>query len=175
MGGFVKSAATSVPASRSRIELERVLLRYGCDGFGSATDYKAQKVTVWFSVPDDLGEDAPTVPVKLEINIHAVYDALFGRPTCYGENGDGSWGQIFDPKGYSEKSLKQAERVAWRQLVLWVDAASSAAAAGVQKMSDAFFAHTIITDNEGRQRRLTEHLDLVTGGNWRALLAPPKE
>ena len=160
MSGFVKSASTSVPASRSRIELERVLLRYGCDGFGSATDYKAQKVTVWFSVPDDLGEDAPTVPVKLEIDIHAVHDALYRGKL------DGT---------YHLADLQQAERVAWRQLVLWVDAACSAAAAGVQKMSDSFFAHTIITDNEGRQRRLTEHLDLVTGGNWRALLAPPKE
>ena len=155
----MKSASTSVPASRSRGELEKVLLRYGCDGFGSGTDYRAQKITVWFSVPDDLGKDAPTVPIKLEINIRDVHDALYAAKL------DGS---------YHPSDLQQAERVAWRQLILWVDAACSAAAAGVQKMSDAFFAHVIITGPDGSQRRLTEHLDLLADGNWRKQLAPPE-
>jgi hypothetical protein len=160
MSSFVKSALTSVPASRSRGELEKVLLRYGCDGFGSGTDYRAQKITVWFRVPDDLDGDALTVPVKLEIDIRCVHDAL------YADKLDGS---------YHPSDLQQAERVAWRQLVLWVDAACSAASAGVQKMSDAFFAHTIITGPDGTQRRLTEHLDVLAGGNWRKQLAPPED
>ena len=159
MSAFVKSAGTSVPTARSRGELEKVLLRYGWDGFGSGTDYKAQKITVWFSVPDDLGKDALTVPVKLEINIRDVHDALYA----------GKLNGLYHPA-----DLQQAERVAWRQLILWVDAACSAAAAGVQKRSDAFFAHCIITSPDGTQRRLTEHLDLLADGNWRKQLAPPE-
>jgi hypothetical protein len=166
---FVKSATTSVPVSRTQAELERLLGRYGCSCFGVQNNYEQMRVAVSFIVPDSLEPDAPKIPVRLELDVRAVYDQLYGRPVKR-KWVEGESIVEWNPAGYDERDLKQAERVAWRQLVLWVDAACSAAAAGVQKMSEAFFAHTIVRGDDGRGRRLVDHMDYVTQGNWRALL-----
>lgn len=157
MGSFVKSATTSVPASRSQGELEKVLRRYGCSGFGVQNDYRCHRIVVHFVVMDEPANGDVEVPVRIEIETLRVCGALFGGP--YDE-------------GYSEKEIAQAERVAWRQLILWVDAACSAAAAGVQKMSEAFFAHTVVRGEYGAQCRLVDHINQITDGNWRGLLSP---
>jgi hypothetical protein len=149
---FVKSANTSVPAARSRDQLEQVLRRYGCSGFGSSQDFEQHRIIVHFVVPDTPAKDAAQIPVRLEVDVPVVCGQLYGKPP------------------YSDNELAQAERVAWRQLILWVDAACSAAAAGVQKMSEAFFAHTVVRGDDGVQRRLVDHFDQLSGGNWRALL-----
>jgi hypothetical protein len=170
---FVKSGSTSVPVNRSQGEVERILRRYGCSGFGFHTDYEAQRVAITFRVPDSTEKDAALIPVRLELDIRLVYDALFGRPTirkwdAKTEKSSYEW----NPKGYDEKGLLQAERVAWRQLVLWIDAACSAATAGVQKMSEAFFAHTVVRGDDGINRRMIDLVDQIGGGGWKALLPP---
>lgn len=176
MSGFVKSGNTSVPVSRSQAELEKLLRRYGASGFGVTNDYEAMKVMVHFRVPDSGEKGAPQIPVRFDLDIRAVYDALYGRPTKRRWIEDeGKYVTEWNPAGYDAKKIQQAERVAWRQIVLWVDAACSAAASGVQRMSEAFFAHTLIRDEHGRNQRLVDHLDQVSGGNWRGLLAPPQD
>ena len=170
--GFVKSASTSVPSSRSQGELEKLLRRYGATGFGVMNDYQSQKITVSFRVPDNGDKGAPQIPIRLEVDVRTVYDALYGRPTKATRNPEGKLVMAWDASGYDGKGITQAERVAWRQLILWVDAACSAATSGVQKISEAFFAHTVVRGEDGTQRRLVEHLDQVTGGEWRALLGP---
>lgn len=157
--GFVKSATTSVPVSRSQGELEKILRRYGCSGFGVQNDYDARRIIVHFVVMDKPGE-VDMVPVRLEVEVLRVCDSLFDGPYA---------------GGYDEKAIAQAERVAWRQLILWVDAACSAAAAGVQKMSEAFFAHTVVRGQNGAQCRLVDHINRITDGNWRGLLSPSRE
>lgn len=164
---FVKSGTTEVPASRSQSELERLLRRYGASGFGVSSDYATGTVRVFFRVPD--APKAPAnIPVRLEVNTKAVAEALFGKPRKAWERGR----YVEHP---TEQELAQAERVAWRQLVLWVDAALSAAAAGVQKISEAFLAHTLVRGSEGQVLRVVDQMDLAAGGNWRALLPPPGE
>jgi hypothetical protein len=59
--------------------------------------------------------------------------------------------------------MLQAERVAWRNLVLWIDAALSAATVGVQTITEAFFAHTIVVDDGGRAERMVDYVER-TGG-----------
>lgn len=172
---FVKSANTSVPVVRSQAELERILRRYGATGFGVSQDYEAMRFGVQFRVPDGPAKDATQVPIKLVLDMRAVYDALYGQPTKAGKRPDGSWGRIYDSKGYDEKFIAQAERVAWRHLVLWVDAACAASTIGVQRMSEAFLAHTLIRAADGRVLRVVEQMDEAAGGNWRALLPPPSQ
>lgn len=155
---FVKSATTKTPVPNSRNELERMLTRYGCSSFSTQSDYETGRIVVGFVVPDSREEGAVRIPVRLEINSREVCRALYG-PLKAGQ-------------GWTEHGIAQAERVAWRQLVLWVDAALSAAAAGVQKISEAFFAHTLVRDSEGRVSRMVDHLDQATGGSWKALLPP---
>lgn len=159
---FVKSENTVVPASRSQVELERVLRRYGATGFGVSSDYELGVVRVFFSVPDGPEADATSVPVRLEVNVNAVSKALgHGKPRA-------SWDKTWKKPTASER--EKAERVAWRHLVLWVDAALSAASAGVQKVSEAFLAHTLVRGEDGQVLRVVEQMDKAAGGNWRALL-----
>lgn len=169
--GFVKSASTDVPVVRSRGELEKLLVRYGCSRFQVTQDFDARQAAVTFTVPDSLAKGAPPIPVRLVLDARQVYDALFGRPTRWDYEQRKS---VYNPKGYDERMLAQAERVAWRQLILWVDAALSAASAGVQRISEAFFAHTLVQGSDGATRRMVDEVDRVAGGSWLALLPPPK-
>jgi len=154
---FVKSRGTKVPASVSQGELERVLRRYGATGFGVQTDYLSGIVKVYFRVPDKPGAQV-SVPVRLDIDVNEVYRALHRK-------------EAPEPDKRAEGWAK-AERVAWRQLILWVDAALSAATAGMQPLSEAFFAHTLVRADSGKVERMVDHLNQAVGGSWRALLAP---
>lgn len=152
---FVKSADTRTPASQSQVALERLLRRYGAFGFGVSSDYEKHLIRVMFRVPDAPGSKV-VVPIRLEISIEAIGDALFPGAKA---------------SGLSAYGWEQAERVAWRHLVLWVDAACSATNAGLQTMSEAFLAHALVKTPDGQIKRVVEMLDDAAGdGGYRALL-----
>lgn len=147
---FVKSADTKTPVSQSQAALEKLLRRYGASGFGFNSDYKERLIRVTFRVPDAPG--SPTiVPVRLEISIEAIARALYS-------------GQ----KVLSAYAWEQAERVAWRHLVLWVDAACSATNAGLQTMSEAFLAHALVRGHDGTVKRVVEFLDEAAAAEGKA-------
>lgn len=129
----IKSADSKVPVARSVAELERILQRYGCGKFGYSRDYRGGPAQVWFQVADEPGHE-PMIPVRMEIDVEKVQKALWDA-------------------GYSH-TMERAERVAWRNLVLWVDAACSASAIGMRKMSETFFADLVIEDEDGRPCRM---------------------
>lgn len=157
--GFVKSATTGTSVDSSRAELNKVLSRYGCTAFGYDQDDETGITKVTFRVPDSLAKDAPKVPVQLEVRVHHVYERLYGKPRRelrwdaatqkHVETGRLQW----DPK-----QLAQAERVAWRHLILWVDAACTAAAAGMTTMREAFHANVLVRDEHGRVGRLFDYV-----------------
>lgn len=159
---FVKARKTKIPAARSQANLEQILRRYGASGFGVSTDYESGVVRVFFRVPDLPGA-AAAVPVRLEVDVNRVLAAMYGELT-----GAQHW---------TENARAQGERVAWRQLVDWVDAALSAASAGLQPVSEAFLAHTLVKDEAGVVRRLVDQMDATARDRgetgWRALFAPP--
>ncbi len=141
--GFVKSADTSTSALNSKSQLDKLLRRYGASALAMYEDIAARQIIVTFVVPDSVAEDAARVAVKLPISVYTIYDALYGRPRGYRKLGDGTFGYTTTPSDYTTKRLGQAERVAWRNLVLWVDAALSAATAGLQPITEAFCAHAV--------------------------------
>ena len=152
---FVKSGDTRTSVGQSQVALERVLRRYGAFGFGVHSDYAQHLIRVTFRVPDTPGSKVE-VPIRLEVSIRAIADALYPE---YG-------GQL------PEYRWQQAERVAWRHLVLWVDAACAATSAGLQSMSEAFLAHALVrSPTDGSVKRVIEMLDDAAGtGGYRALL-----
>jgi len=134
-------------------------------------DYATGKIIVSFVVPDSPTKGSHDVPVQLPIDIRAVAVRLYGKPQ-----------RVWDRKTFdyvttpTAAQLEQAERVAWRHLILWIDAALTAATAGFQTMTEAFFAHTVITLEDGRRGRLADYLEAVQGSlapGVRALLASP--
>lgn len=156
MKRFVKSADTSTSVSSSQRDLERILRRYGASDFNLGSDWEKRIARVAFRVPDTPGSKV-LVPVRLEVSITAVAGALGYlraggyKPTQYG------W--------------EQSERVAWRHLVLWVDAACSATSAGLQTMSEAFLAHTLVRAPDGQIKKVSVLMDEAAGeGGYRALL-----
>ncbi len=146
----IKSADSKVSVSRSVQELERILVRYGCSEFGFSRNYAKEGAKVWFRISDEPSQE-PTIPVQLKIDVAQVRGAL-------------------EDAGYRLKD-GQAERVAWRNLVLWVDAACSAAAVGVRRMSETFFADLVITDEDGRPTRMFERAQ----NELPRLLQPPAD
>lgn len=179
---FVKSADTKVPVGNSRGEIEKILRRYGAVGFNVQQTFQdnglAATVTVQFVVPDSPGSRA-RVPVSLPINIERVYDALYGRPmTRRWNSATASYDTSHNPKGYDAKLWAQAERVAWRNIVLWIDAALSATSVGLQTITEAFYAHAVVHLAGGGHARLSEVIENAQGElppGIRALLASPAD
>lgn len=144
---FVKSADTQSPVSYSQREIERILRRYGATDFSFGSSWAEHLARIAFRVPDIPGSKL-TVPVRLEVSMDSVAGALGFLAN--------SWGGSREP---TVKEMEQAERVAWRHLVLWVDAACSAASAGLQTMSEAFLAHTLVRTPEGDVMKVSQMLD----------------
>jgi len=173
---FVKSADTSTSAVNSRSELDKMLRRYGASAISMSEDIDARRIVVTFIVPDSAAKNAARVPVKLPISIYAVYDGLYGRPTRYAPKPDGTgYHYVTDSRAYDLKKLQQAERVAWRNIVLWVDAALSAASVGLQTITEAFFAHAIVGENGARMVEVVEAFQNQLGAGVQRLLTAPAE
>lgn len=151
---FVKSADTSVPASRSQAELERVLRRYGASSFSVANHWDRGEASVAFRIPESPGS-ATMIPVELRVRFGTVAELL--RKNA----GPRSRKKLPD-------YLPQAERVAWRHLVLWVDATLTAVTTGLQTVSEAFLAQTLIDGGNGKTGRV---YDLFVEGGGAKLLA----
>lgn len=126
---FIKAATTSTSVASSRSELEKMLRRYGASSFQVAQDFTTRRASVSFIVPDDPAHPAAKIPVRLFVETERVALLLYGKK-----------------KGarFNTTQLERAERVAWRNLILWVDAALSAASIGMQTITEAFFAHTVV-------------------------------
>lgn len=174
---FIKSSDTKVPVGNSRTEIEKMLRRYGASGISVQQTFDGKHlpelVTVSFIIPDKKGSNHK-VPVSLPINVKRVYDSLYGQPLKWGPKSE----KVPDPDGYPDKFLEHAERVAWRNLVLWIDAALSAAAVGLQTITEAFYAHTVVQLEGGGQTRLADYIERTRGQlapGVRALLASPAE
>lgn len=166
---FVKSASTSTPVGNSKRELEKLLTRYGCKAFAVASNFQTGETTINFVVPDTQAKDAPDIPVRFQVTPKVVYDAMYGRPTKYD---DKAGAHVYNPLGYDERYVLQAERVAWRQLILWVDAALSVAASGMAGTAETFLAHTLVRGDDGVIKPMIQHLNEQGDGLVR-LLAPP--
>lgn len=169
---FVKSADTSVPVGNSRAEMEKMLRRYGAVGFNVQQTFSdagfAETITVQFIVPDKPGS-LQRIPISLPVNVLNVAEALY--PVGH------RWREYRHSK-FDQRALAQAERVAWRNLVLWIDAALSAASIGLQTIKEAFYAHTVIPLEGGGTARLADYIEQVQGQlapGVRALLASPAE
>lgn len=137
----IKSATTVVSVDKSKREIEKMLRRYGCSKLQVTEDYGAGIFSVAFALPDEAGASGH-VPVKIEIEVAKVHHALRRNST-------------------RSVNLEQAQRVAWRQLVLWLDAALSASTLGLQRISEAFFAHILVNGSERMIDVVTQHADEI--------------
>lgn len=147
---FVKSATTSTSVVNSKSELEKMLRRYRAAAFSVAQDYKNDRAVVMFQIANTPDKNARIIDVRFPVDVRKVYDRLYGQPRKNRWVEGKGYVPEFDPAGYVPKLLEQAERVAWRNVILWVDAQLSAASVGIQTAEEAFIAHTAIGPNGER-------------------------
>lgn len=133
----LRSWDTTTPAANSKKEMEAVLRRYGASGLTVSEDYATRRIFVGFTLPVSLQfRGTETTEVRLPVSIQEVH----ARLSLIGEfkRRDAAWQEA------------QAERVAWRHLLLLVEAALVAADSRIQTLTEAFFAHTVIDTPAGR-------------------------
>lgn len=146
---FVKSADTNVSVQESMESIKALVRRHGASGFGVLENYKTGLSTVEFVLTE--GNDH--IPIKIPVNVGRVFSMLYPG--------------YKDPKKNDESvqdtRREQAERTAWRQLYLIIDATLTAHALGVMSISDAFLAHTMIVHDDGKSERMGDYVERVSG------------
>lgn len=145
------AAQTSVSVERSKAEIESTVARYGASRFFSAWDESAALVgfqmegrTVQFRLPLPDKEDFATTPG--------------GRRRRNAEGKHNAW--------------EQAQRARWRALLLCIKAKLESVESGIETFEEAFLAHILVVDNEGRQMTVGERMipqigELYAGGKPR--------
>ncbi len=104
--------------------------------------------------------------VQLPIDLRRVYGRLYGPS------------RSLEPLESESQRLEHAERAAWHHLLQWIEGAVAAASAGVQTIAEAFFAHRVVTLEDGGRKRLVDYLESEQSylrAGLRALLATPVE
>ena len=125
---FVKSADTGTPVANSKAAIEKLLKRYGATAYQVMEDYARGQISISFAIPNSGEKGAEVVPVRIPIEVQRIYHALYRVPMK-------KYTKEHDPKGYDAKKMAQSERVAWRNILLWIDAALSAASIGLQTIT----------------------------------------
>lgn len=165
---FVKSADSDVPVERSIESIKEMVRKYGASGFGTSEDYRSGIVTVSFVLNTTARQQH--VPVQIPVRIQRVYEALYGDSKASGN-------QHASPEQVERNRRAQAERTAWRQLHLLVEANLTAVQLGIISIGEAFLAHTMVVTDDGRTERMGDYLDRTAGAlapGVRALLASPE-
>ena len=147
-GHFVKSWDTRVEVSRSKEQVEEMLRRYGATGFTVSEDYESRTVVVVFFLRPQPNVDP--MEIRFPISYQQVLDRLRRSP---------NFRSAVDRKAIAKReewSREQAERVAWRHLYTWADAALSAVDAGLYSLPEAFFAHAMIDAPGGHRVRAVD-------------------
>lgn len=152
---FVKSADTDVPVEKSMEDIKTLVRRHGAAGFGVQEDYRTGRVIVSFvlNLPDDGGH----LPLQIPMDINRVYAKMYEQPRSGG--GDPYKG---DPDVQARRR-EQAERTAWRQLHLIIDALLTATALGIMTLADAFMGHIVVVNDHGQSERMGDYLARTQG------------
>lgn len=158
---WVRSWDTEVETDKSRSELETILRRYGARGYTVSVDYSAGTLLIGFTMPKTWQiKTDDSVEVRLAVGFRETLLRL-GKMEAFQKKRDrklAAWREAW--------ALEQAERVAWRQIILWVEAGLNMAASGVQTVEEAFFAHTILAGTNARV------IDVVNTHRQQLLQAP---
>jgi hypothetical protein len=147
-GEFMRSWDTTVEVGKSRDALEALVRRYGATGFTVSEDYESRTVVVVFFLRPRPNEDP--MEIRIPLSYGQVTDRLRRVP---------EFNQRLQRKPFSNRTPwmhDQAERVAWRLLVLWAEAMLSMVDAEMMALPEAFFAHAMIDVPGGHRLRAAD-------------------
>lgn len=129
----IYASTTSVPVHKSRLEIERILMRYGAHSFAYAAE--AAQAIVMFRASDRLVRFI--LPLKTPAEFRYKKDSR-GRDIPYQEH----------PKARQESMLQQDHRTRWRCLLLVIKSKLEAIATGIESFDTAFLAHIVLPNDK---------------------------
>lgn len=142
---YVQFYTTRVEPAQSQGDIIGVLHRYGASGFGFRRRGDVIEVTFHLTTDGDR-ERSVCIPVSVD----RVFAKLRGAMAEKAKR---------EKQAQREDLLRaQAERVAWRVLLQWINASLSAVAIGAQTVEEAFYAHTIVESTDGQTGRLIDYV-----------------
>lgn len=121
---------TTVRSADSRIEIERVLMRYGANGFIYGRDDDANVAMIGFRLGARVVRFRLPLPDRSAREFHSV--GVNGRATRPARPDE------------HERLYDRAERQRWRALVLVIKAKLEAVEAGIVSVEDEFLAWTML-------------------------------
>lgn len=162
MNDFVKAMTTQTAKEKSQGDIIAMLHRYGASGFGFRQIGDSAEAR--FHIPAK-GQADRTVAIPVDVaKVERRLREIHSKKRSHAKAPDRA----------------QAERVAWRILYLWIDAALAAVSIEAQSIEEAFFAHLIVADTDGQEGRVIDYIHSLqqgAGGNLpaaRLLLGPGK-
>lgn len=120
------AAHTSVSAEKSKMEIEKILARYGADQF--IYGWKNDTAVVAFRMKDR----------------HVRFDLPMPDPQKFQKNARGA----SRPKAVIEKAIEQAKRQRWRALTLMIKAKLESVASGITCFDREFLAYVVLPNNQ---------------------------
>jgi hypothetical protein len=133
---------TEISAAKTAGEITAKLIGFGAKSI--AADYGAggQVVAMRFILPTRFGDRLFELPVRTE----AIFKILNGR-----RQGGYLQGQ------HREKDLAQAERVAWRQLLRWIEAQLGMVETGMAQAEEVFLPYLVSPGGQTFFQMFQEH------------------
>ena len=146
---------TEIPVQKTAGDILSLLVRAGATQV--SLDYQDGKIVgMRFTYPVDGFPVAFRLPVRTE----PVFKIINGRRT------PDTWKQ-FNRDAMAAKDREQAERVAWRQLLRWIEAQIAMVETGMVKTDEVFLPYVATASGQ----TLYEHF-IATGAAQRLLSAP---
>lgn len=147
---------TIVSADQSRLEIEKLLTRYGATAFMYAWEEK--KARIQFRAKGRY--------IRFDLPLPDRYAQEF---THTAER------QILRSFAASEKAFDQAVRSRWRALLLVIKAKMEAVEVGIVTFEDEFLAHTVLPDNSTAGEWMKPQIKLAYDrGEMPLMLSGPK-
>ena len=146
---------TEIPVQKTAGDILGLLVRAGATQV--SLDYEGGKIAgMRFTYP----VDGYPVPFRLPVRTEPIFKIINGRRS------PDTWNK-FGRKAMAAKDREQAERVAWRQLLRWIEAQIAMIETGMVKTDEVFLPYVATATGQ----TLYEHF-IETGAAARLLPAP---
>jgi hypothetical protein len=146
--------STRVTPKRTAADITTLLIETGAESITMDHDIGGQITGMRFT----LRVQNALVPFRLPLRVEPVYETLHNRRIKT---------QRWKADSFIERDREQAERVAWRQLLRWIQAQLAMIQTGMARSEELFLPY--MQDAHGQT--LFEHIRV--GGY--AMIGPPKE
>jgi len=146
---------TEIPVQKTAADILSMLVRAGATQV--SLDYKDSKIIgMRFLYP----VDDHAVPFRLPVRTEPIFKIINGRRSPH------AWKQ-YNRESMADKDREQAERVAWRQLLRWIEAQLAMIETGMVKTDEVFLPYAATASGQTLYKYFIE-----SGGAGRLLPSP---